>query len=110
MIGGQPLLTPDVTHTVALSILHFLWQGVALAALASAAMALCRSASKRYAIAVAVMVLMVAAPALTFIVLQQQAVAHSSGDASFEISSFNSRLSPRTAQPSQTLTFHHPST
>ena len=87
MIGGKPLLTPDVTNTVALSILHFLWQGVALAALASAAMALSRSAAKRYAIAVAVMVLMVAAPALTFIVLQQQAVAHSSGDASFEISS-----------------------
>ena len=67
--------TPDVTRAVALTILHFLWQGVALAALASAAMALSRNAATRYAIAVAVLALMVAAPALTFAVLQQRATA-----------------------------------
>src|SRR5271154_581642 len=67
--------TPDVTRAVALAILHFLWQGVALAALASAAMALSRNAATRYAIAVAVLALMVAAPALTFAVLQQRATA-----------------------------------
>ncbi|MGA2420819.1 MAG: M56 family metallopeptidase [Candidatus Acidiferrum sp.] len=87
MTSLQPWLTRDVTHAVALAILHFLWQGVALAALASAAMALCRDAAKRYAIAVAVMVLMVAAPALTFIVLQQQAAEHSPVNAIAEIPS-----------------------
>ena len=72
-------LTPDVTRMVALAILHFLWQGLALAALASAAMALSRSAATRYAIAVAVLVLMFAAPALTFFALQQQAAASETG-------------------------------
>jgi beta-lactamase regulating signal transducer with metallopeptidase domain len=75
MTSLQLWLTPDVTRAVALAILHFLWQGVALAALASAAMALSRNAATRYAIAVAVMALMFAAPALTFVVLHQRAAA-----------------------------------
>ncbi len=60
---------------VALAILHFLWQGLALAALASAAMALSRNSATRYAIGVAVLALMFAAPAATFLALRQQAAA-----------------------------------
>jgi beta-lactamase regulating signal transducer with metallopeptidase domain/sporulation protein YlmC with PRC-barrel domain len=60
--------TPDVLRTLGLSLLHFLWQGAALAALSSAAFALARSASARYAIGVITLVLMLAAPALTFLV------------------------------------------
>jgi beta-lactamase regulating signal transducer with metallopeptidase domain len=63
---------PDITRTAAMTILHFLWQGAALAALASAAMALFRNSATRYAIAVVTLVLMVAAPALTFIGVQQR--------------------------------------
>jgi beta-lactamase regulating signal transducer with metallopeptidase domain len=68
-------LTPELTRTAAMTILHFLWQGAALAALAAVAMALFRSASARYNIAVALLVCMVAAPASTFWVLHQEQVA-----------------------------------
>ena len=51
------------------ALVHFLWQGLAVAALASVAMALCRSARTRYAIAVGALILMVAAPIGTFFFL-----------------------------------------
>jgi beta-lactamase regulating signal transducer with metallopeptidase domain len=79
MTSWQLWLTPDITRAVALAILHFLWQGLALAALASAAMALSQNAATRYAIAVGVLALMFAAPGLTFIVLQQRAVESANG-------------------------------
>lgn len=68
-------LTPELTRTAAMTILHFVWQGAALAAIAAVAMALFRSASARYNIAVALLVCMVAAPAITFYVLHQEHVA-----------------------------------
>ncbi len=63
--------TPDVSRNLGLSLLHFLWQGAALAALAAAAIALARKASTRYAIAVVALISMVAAPAVTYFVLHQ---------------------------------------
>jgi beta-lactamase regulating signal transducer with metallopeptidase domain len=63
--------TPDVLRNLGLSLLHFLWQGAALAALAAAAIALARKASTRYAIAVVALISMVAAPAVTYFVLHQ---------------------------------------
>ena len=72
MNGYQHWLTPDVTRAAAMTILHFLWQGAALAALAFAGMALARRAAARYAIAVGVLALMVATPVVTFVVLQQR--------------------------------------
>src|SRR6266436_2612981 len=63
--------TPDVSRNLGLSLLHFLWQGAALAALAAAAIALARKASTRYAIAVVALISMVMAPAVTYIVLHQ---------------------------------------
>jgi beta-lactamase regulating signal transducer with metallopeptidase domain len=68
-------LTPELTRTAAMTILHFVWQGAALAAIAAAAMALLRSAAARYNMAVALLVCMVAAPAITFYVLHQAQVA-----------------------------------
>src|SRR6516225_7654851 len=62
-------LSPATLRLLALALLHFLWQGAALAALAYALMALCRSAVARYAIAIAMLMLMVSAPATTFLVL-----------------------------------------
>ncbi len=63
--------TPDVLRNLGLSLLHFLWQGAALAALTAAAIALARKASTRYAIAVVALISMVTAPAVTYIVLHQ---------------------------------------
>ena len=65
--------TPDVLRTLGLALLHFVWQGAALAAFAAAASALARRASTRYAIAVAVLVLMVTAPVVTYTVVGQTA-------------------------------------
>ena len=61
--------SPATLRPLALALLHFFWQGAALAALAYALMALCRSAATRYAVAVAAMILMVSAPVGTFFVL-----------------------------------------
>jgi beta-lactamase regulating signal transducer with metallopeptidase domain/uncharacterized protein YnzC (UPF0291/DUF896 family) len=54
------------------SLLHFLWQGTALAALAAAAMALCRRPSVRYLLGVGALVLMLLAPLATFFFYVQQ--------------------------------------
>src|SRR6266478_230006 len=69
--------SPDVLRTLGLSLLHFLWQGAALAALATALIAAARQASTRYAIAVGALVLMVAAPVVTYFVLHQDQPAFS---------------------------------
>ena len=67
-----PWLSPATMRLLALALLHFLWQGAALAALGYVAMALCRTASTRYAIGVSVLALMLVAPVCTFFVLQAQ--------------------------------------
>jgi beta-lactamase regulating signal transducer with metallopeptidase domain len=64
-------LSPSLIHAVAWTLLHFLWQGAALAALAAAAMAFCRRAAARYAIALSVLVLMLATPVATVVVFSQ---------------------------------------
>jgi beta-lactamase regulating signal transducer with metallopeptidase domain len=63
------LLAPDVLRTLGLSLLHFLWQGAALAALAAATLSASRKASTRYAIAIVALVLMVSAPIVTYFVI-----------------------------------------
>ncbi len=65
-------LSPSTLRCLALSLLHFLWQGTALAALAYVAMSLCRSTATRYAAGVAVLMLMLAAPVGTFFLLHSQ--------------------------------------
>ncbi len=62
--------SPDVMRPLGWALVHFLWEGLALAALLSAAMALCRSARVRYALAVGTLALMMAAPLATFIVMR----------------------------------------
>jgi len=63
-------LSPDVTRPLCWALLHFLWQGLALALLLSAALSVVRRAAARYALGVATLVLMVAAPAATFLMLR----------------------------------------
>ena len=59
-------LSPSAMQSLGWALLHFLWQGTALAALAAAAMALCRRASARYLLGVGALVLMLLAPLATF--------------------------------------------
>lgn len=65
-------LNPPTQRLLALSLLHFLWQGAALAALAYTVMALCRNAAARYAVGVGAMALMLAGPLVTFLALRSQ--------------------------------------
>jgi len=60
-------LSPNLMRPLAWALLHFLWQGAALAALAALGMAIFRRASARYVLAVACLLLMLAAPVLTFV-------------------------------------------
>src|SRR5438270_5765859 len=60
-------LSPAVMQSLGWTLLHFLWQGMALAALAAAAMSFCRP-SARYVLAVGALVLMLLAPLATFYV------------------------------------------
>jgi beta-lactamase regulating signal transducer with metallopeptidase domain len=62
-------LAPDVLRNLGLALSHFVWQGAAIAALAAGAIAAARKASARYAIGVAALCLMLAAPLATFLVL-----------------------------------------
>src|SRR5713101_3772695 len=66
-------LSPEVLRTLGWTLLHFLWQGAGLAALFAVAAAVCRSASARYALAVAALLLMLASPIVTFVWLGAQA-------------------------------------
>ena len=63
-------LSPSAMQAAGWALLHFLWQGTALAALAAAAMALCRRASTRYLLGVGALVLMLLAPLATFFVIR----------------------------------------
>jgi beta-lactamase regulating signal transducer with metallopeptidase domain len=59
-------LSAGVMHSLGWALLHFLWQGTAVAALTAALMTLCRRASTRYAVAVCALAIMLAAPVATF--------------------------------------------
>jgi len=65
-------ISPVALRLLGLSLLHFLWQGAALAALAYVALAFCRNASTRYAIAVAILLAMSVAPLATFLSFRAQ--------------------------------------
>jgi beta-lactamase regulating signal transducer with metallopeptidase domain len=76
------LLAPETMRIVALTLLHFVWQGAALAAAAYVSLHFLRSSSARYAFLVGVLVLMLAAPVATFVVLNSQAAATVSASSS----------------------------
>src|SRR5215475_12740883 len=66
---------PDVLRNLGLSLSHFVWQGAAIAAVAAGAIAMARKASARYAIGVAALAAMFAAPVVTFLVLNHSDAA-----------------------------------
>ena len=71
MTESVGLFSPAVLRLLAWALLHFLWQGLALAALFAGLMATFRGASTRYALAVSILVLMAASPVVTFLYLRQ---------------------------------------
>ena len=65
-------ISPSTMHALGWALLHFVWQGTALAAFAAVAMAPNRRTQIRYLIGVATLALMLLAPAATFVVYLQQ--------------------------------------
>jgi len=59
-------ISPAAMQSLGWALVHFLWQGVAIAALAASAMAVFRRPSARYLIGVGTLVLMLLAPMATF--------------------------------------------
>src|SRR5271157_2652483 len=65
--------SPVIVQSLGWALLHFVWQGAALAAALSVLMVCCRRASTRYARGAGAMILLVAAPVITFLVLLPRA-------------------------------------
>ena len=59
-------LSLQTLHALGWTLLHFVWQGAALAALLAAALMVSRNANVRYALGIGTLTLMVAAPVVTF--------------------------------------------
>ena len=68
-------LAPGLLRPLGMTLLHFVWQGAGLAALAAAAFALTRNPRLRYTAGVLLLVLMVAAPLVTFQILRERAAS-----------------------------------
>src|SRR5580693_2345653 len=97
-------VSPSAMQSLGWALLHFLWQGTALAALAAGAMALCSRASQRYLVGLAVLGLMLLAPLATFFYGHQRsgevAIAKSSRIAMAESATISNRTVARSsAQP-----------
>lgn len=65
-------ISPELLQALGWTLLHFVWQGAALAAFFAVANTVCRQAATRYALAVTTLALMMAAPVITFTELTQQ--------------------------------------
>src|ERR1700727_2086752 len=81
MRGFADWVTAETVRLIGLTLLHFLWQGIAIAAAAFAGVTVMRRASAKYLVAVVMLALMVAAPAVTFFVLSERPVTASATDA-----------------------------
>src|SRR5215472_5808272 len=69
-----PGISPELLQALGWTLLHFVWQGAALAAIFAVVNAVCRRATTRYALAVITLVLMMAAPAVTFMALTRRTI------------------------------------
>jgi bla regulator protein blaR1 len=65
-------ISPGAMQSLGWALLHFLWQGTALAALAAAPMAVFRKPAARYLIGISMLGLMLLCPIATFFVYSQQ--------------------------------------
>src|SRR5262252_2465871 len=65
--GLSNLISTSVMHALGWALLHFLWQGAALAALAAVAMSVCHRPSARYLAGVTVLGLMLLTPVAIFL-------------------------------------------
>jgi beta-lactamase regulating signal transducer with metallopeptidase domain len=67
------LPAPTVMHALAWALVHFLWQGTAIAALSAVILAFLRRASARYVLAMVALGAMLCTPVVTFFLLKDSA-------------------------------------
>jgi beta-lactamase regulating signal transducer with metallopeptidase domain len=79
MTSAMSWISPDAMHALGWALVHFLWQGAAIAAIAAVAMAFSRRSSTRYAIGVAALTLMFVAPIVMFVSGLQRSGAADTG-------------------------------
>src|ERR1700747_2191236 len=65
-------ISPGAMQSLGWALLHFFWQGTALAAVAAAAMVLFRKPAARYLIGIGTLGLMLLCPIATFLLYSQQ--------------------------------------
>ena len=70
MSGAKMASAPHVLQALGWTLAHFLWQGALIALLAAIVMAQCQKHAARYAVGVAGLALMLAAPVATFLCVQ----------------------------------------
>jgi beta-lactamase regulating signal transducer with metallopeptidase domain len=99
MRGFAGWVTPETVRLIGLTLLHFLWQGIAIAAAAFAGMTVMRRASAKYLVAVVMLALMVGAPAVTLLVLSERAVKMPATD---ETAGLSKTGQPQIATPAAT--------
>jgi len=81
MRGLAGWVSPEMTRTLGWTLMHFLWQGASVSACLAAILAFVRRSNKRYALSVSALVLMIAAPGVTFALLSKPAPVVSPGTA-----------------------------
>src|SRR5205085_11947625 len=65
-------ISPELLQALGWTLLHFVWQGAALAALFAVANTVCRRATPRYALGVVTRVLVMAVPVVTCTALMRR--------------------------------------
>ncbi|MGH9494958.1 MAG: M56 family metallopeptidase [Candidatus Sulfotelmatobacter sp.] len=74
-------ISPIIMQSMGWTLLHFLWQGTAVAALAAGLIAVSRKPTTRYVLGVAMLALMTLAPVATFLLYSRQEVKIGSSSA-----------------------------
>ncbi|HWU55603.1 MAG TPA: M56 family metallopeptidase, partial [Rhizomicrobium sp.] len=69
MTGPGDWFSSEIVTALGLALVHFVWQGTAIATLAFALLSLTRHSTTRYALGVCALVLMLAAPVATFLLV-----------------------------------------
>ncbi|HWZ97765.1 MAG TPA: M56 family metallopeptidase [Candidatus Dormibacteraeota bacterium] len=95
------IFAPETLRTLGWSLLHFIWQGFALVAVASIVMTLLRRATARYVVGVLTLIAMVASVAITFVLLlNSQSALRATENAATPVIVFAQKtLFAQTAQP-----------
>ena len=95
------LFSLQTLHAIGWTLLHFVWQGAALAALLAAMLMTSRNANVRYMLGIATLILMMAAPVVTFFWLDHAATTTATVEMSVAASASDSLALDQAAPSSE---------